>query len=132
MADWIGVDMTESTDAVYCRSLPSPFEHGAVIPPSDAGHILAALGPVVYALRSRDGYIKIGHTSNLAARRRHYSSKPSDLFGFRRGTEQDERDIHETLRPFRARGHEYYHWTPEVLAVVNDMREELGLSPLAA
>lgn len=124
-------DTAAPTQAVY-DGLTSPFVQGEVIQPAYAGHILAALGPVVYALRSKDGHIKIGHTSNLAARRRHYSSKPDDLFAFRRGTEADEQAIHEQLRPFVARGREYYRWTPEVLAVVNDMRTDLGLDPLSA
>lgn len=90
---------------------------------------LLALGRVVYAVRLSDGVIKIGCTSNLDGRVRTLVSLSGggELLAFRPGTEDDEQDIHAELKPHRARAHEYYHPTPAVIAVVNDMRRELGL-----
>lgn len=98
---------------------------------NDRGRAIDALvqgRQVVYAFRLADGTIKIGCTSNLRARRNHYVG--SDILGFMFGDYEDEQAIHVELVQHRARGHEYYHPTPEVLAVVNDMRDTFGLHRL--
>ena len=84
--------------------------------------------PVVYAIRLVDGVVKIGCTRNLPKRRAFYPG--GEIIGFRFGDEDAERAVHARLRSSVARGREYYHLTPEVLAVVNEMREDFGLSPL--
>ena len=84
--------------------------------------------PVVYAVRMADGIIKIGCSRNLAQRRRSIGPE-SEVLGFRFGDEADEAEIHERLAPHRARAIEYYHPTPEVLAVVNGLRSD-GAIPL--
>lgn len=123
--------MTETTRIYDDERAPQYAPLGSV-PNWSPAAILEALGPVVYAIRTKDQLIKIGFTGNLAARRRHLSTRREDMLGFFRGTLEDEQAIHAQLVPFRARGREYYHPTPEVLAVVNDMRADIGLSPIAA
>jgi hypothetical protein len=95
---------------------------------TQAIHAMTGGEPVVYALRLLDGIIKIGCTRDLPKRRTAYDR--SEILAFRFGDEQDEQAIHATLIPHRARGREYYHPTPEVLAVVNDMRSDFNLPPL--
>jgi hypothetical protein len=85
---------------------------------------------VVYAMRMPDGAIKIGCTSNLA--NRSYCLH-GEILGFRFGGFDEERVILAHLRPHRVRGYEYFRPdAPEVLEVVNEMREPFGLPPLAA
>lgn len=84
---------------------------------------------VVYAVQQSDGVIKIGCTSNLAQRR---SYLDGELLAFRFGDFDAERGVHQTLRSSVAHGDEYYHPTPEVLAVVNEWREAFGLPALGA
>lgn len=91
---------------------------------------LIALGQVVYAARTQDGCVKIGCTSNLYQRLAQLGA--DDLLGFTQGNFDDEAKIHAGLVDHRARGHEYYHPTPEVLAVVNEMRERFNLPHVAA
>lgn len=89
---------------------------------------LTALGEVVYAIRC-DDVIKVGHTTNLGARC--YKLGSDDILGFMPGTLDDEQALHQRLAPHLARGREWYHPAPEVLAVVNDMRAVIGLEPVA-
>lgn len=96
---------------------------------------LRNLGPVVYALRLDDDIIKIGYTTDLVDRertvRRQGNSTTSELLAVMLGTYNDEQALHARLEPFRAHGIEYYHPTPEVLAVVNEMRASIGMTALA-
>lgn len=84
---------------------------------------------MVYACRLVDGIIKIGCTGDLASRLRTVGSG-AELLGFMPGDFADERAIHQTLTAHRARGREYYHPTPAVLAVVNEMRDRFDLPHL--
>lgn len=90
---------------------------------------------VIYGVRTFDGLVKIGHTTNLRRRMGAYGVTRSTL---RRilfvmpGTREDEQCIHSWMRPYLARGAEYYHATPEVIEFVNDIRSDFGVSPLAA
>lgn len=85
--------------------------------------------PVVYALRLSDGVIKIGCSEHLELRRKNVEAG-AQILAFRPGTLDDEKAIHATLVPHRARGFEFYHPTPEVIDVVNEMREHFNLPPL--
>lgn len=93
--------------------------------------LLAALGPVVYAIRTRDNLVKIGFTSNLAHRYAQIGSM-ANILGWKSGTLNDESAIHRHLAPHAVRGREYYAPHPDVLAVVNEMREALGLEDVAS
>lgn len=95
-------------------------------------HITAAMPSVVYAVQFRDGTIKIGCTTQLADRHRHFRGKGGVIVGFCVGDMDDEREIHLRLRPHLAHGREYYNPTPQVLEVVNDMRDEFNLPHIAA
>lgn len=84
---------------------------------------------VVYAMRLPDGVIKIGCCKDLA--RRAYGLH-GEILGFRFGDFAEEKAIHANLVEHRARGHEYYHPTPAVMAVVNELRDEFNLPHIAA
>ena len=86
---------------------------------------------MVYAMRLPGGIIKIGCSAQLAKRRRSVHPE-AEILGFIAGDQDDEQRIHELLVAYRARGHEYYHPTPQVLAVVNEMRDEWNLPHLVA
>ena len=88
-----------------------------------------APGQVLYAIELPDGVIKIGCTRNLYYRRR-MVGRGAEILGFIPGDLDDEKAIHAELKPHRARGHEYYRRTPEVLAVVNRMRDAYNLPHL--
>lgn len=90
---------------------------------------LGKLGAVVYAMRVTDGVIKIGHTSRPGKRRNEIAG---EILAFRFGSRVDEQLIHASLKAHRHHGYEWYYPTPEVMAVVNDMRADLGMEPLAA
>lgn len=86
---------------------------------------------VIYAIRLRDGVIKIGCTARLD-RRRAWFGPDAEVVGFIPGDFDDERAIHDSLAPHVERGREYYRPEPPVLAVVNQMRDRFNLPHLAA
>lgn len=88
--------------------------------------------PAVYAARFPESVIKIGYTSNLVKRLASFDTKGAELIGFKVGTYEEEQAIHASLKPHVVRGREWYRPHPEVLAVVNQMRKNFGLEPLAA
>jgi hypothetical protein len=92
---------------------------------------LHLIGPVVYAIRTKDGLIKIGWTSDLYNRVRGFGGTGS-ILAWMPGTLDDEQALHRGLATHVARGREYYNPTAEVLSEVNAMRETLGLDPIAA
>lgn len=89
------------------------------------------LGSVLYAFRLDGDIIKIGHTSDLDNRRSKLGAKWSDLLAIRPGTRAEEERLHRSL-PDRHRAHsvEYYHPTPEIIALLNLWRHDLGLPPI--
>lgn len=95
--------------------------------PVPARTLLNSLGSVLYAVRLPDGLIKIGYTTNL--NNRLLKLKSQKLLAFRFGDRADETAVHQSLSSHCARGREYYHPAPDVLAVVNRWRVDLGLPP---
>jgi hypothetical protein len=95
----------------------------------DRGQILNALGSVVYAVRLPGPVIKIGCSSHLGQRM--LALGAIEILAFKPGEYADEQAIHSTLVAHRHHGREYYHPTPEVMDVVNEMREDLGLAPVS-
>lgn len=93
--------------------------------------IARAMGPVVYAATSRDGLVKIGFTTNLARRLLPFGGWKS-LLAALPGTYDEEQQIHASLAAHVARGREYYHRHPDVLAIVNEMRARMGADALVA
>lgn len=94
------------------------------------GPLLSALGSVVYAIRTRDGLIKIGFTADLGQR---YSAlgRMGNILGWAPGTRADEAAIHRSFHGLAVQGREYYPDHPRVLSLVNEMRRDLGQEPLA-
>jgi len=87
--------------------------------------------PVVYAFRTRDGLIKIGHTKDIAQRAGSLGGGLRSLLALKPGTYADEQEIHRSLKGRAARGREYYPADdPAVLAVVNEMRAAMGFEPI--
>ncbi len=89
--------------------------------------ICRELGPVVYFIRTKDGLVKIGHTSNLANRKRNFGSGWHHILVVMRGSAEDEKYLHETFRPLLARGREYYRPEPPLLHHINLIRRRLGV-----
>lgn len=94
------------------------------------GELFDTLGPVVYAVRSKDDLIKIGYTNNLARRARQVGFGFASILAWQSGGAQEEAAIHRRLRGNAARGREWYPWSEPVLEVVNEMRAALGVAPL--
>ena len=103
--------------------------NGAIPTRKAAVQAISDMGPVVYALQQGDT-IKIGWTSNLS--QRIHSLGAWRLIGFKLdGTRAVEGEIHRSLDGHAIKGREWYpHDDPSVVAVVNEMRAEVGLSPL--
>ena len=92
-------------------------------------HALQQGRSMLYAMRTPDGLIKIGITTDLVQRRMNIRG---EILGFRFGDLADELTIHHSLSTHVHHGREWYNATPEVLAVVNEMRAEFNLEPIAA
>lgn len=104
-------------------------------PNANRSEVAAQAGEMLYAVLTTDKLIKIGYTSNLFERKRGYGD--AKILAFMPGNYQDEQAIHRALVEDRARGHEYYRSTDEVLEVVNAMRDyckqpRLKRKPIAA
>jgi hypothetical protein len=114
--DWGGprTDITSSFNIDHHADIP--FTRSAA---------LKAVGEVVYANLMADGTVKIGWTRDLYHRLRCFPPG-SRLLAFRVGDHQDELDIHHGLKAHVARGREYYHPLPEVVALINEWRKALG------
>ena len=108
------------------------FTGGVPIPRSDAFDALSSLGEVLYAVRTPDGLVKIGHTRNMRNRMHTVVLGETEVLAFKFGTRADEMAIHRQLSAHVAHGREWYHPTPEVMALVNSWREALGRESLAA
>jgi len=84
---------------------------------------------VIYAAWVPGGLVKIGCTSDLYQR---LNQLRGELIGFRFGGFAEEADVHRSLKPHVAEGREWYHPTPAVIAFANELREGLGMEPIAA
>jgi hypothetical protein len=93
--------------------------------------IARQLGDCVYFIRTRDELIKIGWTSNIGIRRRYFGSWDCVL-AIKRGTREDERALHQQFAQALARGREYFHPVDELTDHINEIRAQLGVSPIAA
>lgn len=106
---------------------PSAFVDGRVR--ESLTSLSRELGPVVYVIRTDDGLVKIGHTTDLASRKRAYGSGWDRILLVQRGTVEDEAALHERFAEHVARGREYFHPAPALLAFVNESRALLGVGP---
>lgn len=110
-------------------ALPA-FRNETSISREPASPALTSLGQVVYAVRTKDGLVKVGFTVDLARRARQVGYGMKSILGWRQGTREDEVAAHALLRSALARGKETYTPTPAVLAFVNGMRSDLGVRPI--
>lgn len=90
----------------------------------------AVAGSLIYAVRTRDGLIKIGVTTNFMVRSQGIIGGVDEVLAFKAGTRDDEQAIHRSLAGHTSHGREYYYPTRAVLKVVNEMRGALGLDPV--
>ena len=92
---------------------------------------LSAFGPVIYAVKVKGGLVKIGYTSNVRNRVQSLGlGKKALLAMLLNGTFEEERAIHARLQGHAVKGREWYSATdPDVVAIVNEMRAEMGLEP---
>lgn len=96
---------------------------------NEALRVLNQLGATIYACRVADDLIKIGHSADLASRRK---ALKGTLLAVMFGSRDDEQAIHARLIDHRHHGREWYYPTPGVMTVVNEMRASLGMEPVAA
>jgi hypothetical protein len=100
--------------------------------PQSVPALARAVGDVVYFIRCADGLIKIGWTRTIARRRTELTSGWANLLAIKPGTFADEQALHHALRAHIAHGREYYHPTPEIMGLINEIRGTYGLSLIAA
>ncbi len=84
---------------------------------------------IVYFIQSRtSGHIKIGYTTDLAARFARMQAHSGDVLELRihgAGTRQDERAMLDLFKSARVHG-EWHKPIPELLAAIDHLRAELG------
>ena len=85
---------------------------------------------LIYAIRLPDGIIKIGHTRDLTARRRHFNSDFDAILAIKPAPYEEEQAVHVQLKASVAKGAEYYYPTPEVMDYINGLRAALGAEPI--
>lgn len=85
--------------------------------------------PMVYAARVAGGIIKIGCSVDIYTR---MSQIKGEILAFKFGDYDDERAIHATLQADLHHGREWFNPSPEVMTVINDMRDGYGLPHVAA
>lgn len=90
------------------------------------------IGACVYFIRCEDGTIKIGHTTNIAARKRKFGSGWEHILAIVPGTIDDEHALHGRFAEHLAHGQEYFHPVPELIEHINEIRERMGVEPIAA
>lgn len=88
------------------------------------------MGQCVYFVRTDDDLIKIGFTTKFHVRRLGLGVSWENLLLVRRATFAVEQELHQRFAQHVARGREYYHPAPEIIDLINDEREAMGLSLL--
>lgn len=90
---------------------------------------LNALGSVVYFIRFGT-YVKIGYTAHLQARLKSLGRSVSDVLAVMPGGFAEEQELHQRFTKARVIN-ELFDPTPEVLALINELRAKAGV-PLIA
>lgn len=88
------------------------------------------LGPCVYFIRCDDGLIKIGFTTQIHIRRACYGSGWERVLAVMPGSLAHEKACHALHAAHLAKGREYFHPAPDLLAHINEIREHLNIPPL--
>jgi hypothetical protein len=92
--------------------------------------LLDALPPCVYYARVPDGVIKIGHSSRLGVRRQQLRGEL--LAVIPHATRDDERAEHAMFKQHLVRGREWFAPADEIYDRINELRQRLGVDPIAA
>jgi hypothetical protein len=96
----------------------------------------AEMGDVVYYVRRRDGLIKIGHSASLLRRMQSLNVRQKDILALEPGGSAREGQMHLKFAACNVRGPnlgvEHFTLTPELLAHINSIREQMGTFPVAA
>lgn len=102
---------------------------GPIIPKPRRDTATAAardIGQCVYAVRVKPDLIKIGCTTNLHQRIRTFGATWSDVLLALSADFEYEAALHRRFAQHVARGREFYHPAPEIMAWINTERECLG------
>ncbi|NKV08577.1 hypothetical protein GS892_25035 [Rhodococcus hoagii] len=86
----------------------------------------------MYFIRSNDDLVKIGHTTNIAKRKSAFSVGWGSILAIVPGTYEDEQNLHRRFAEHRARGAEWYHPASTIIDHINEIRQRLDISPIAA
>lgn len=92
----------------------------------------AQLGPVVYFIRTYDGLVKIGYTTNFKRRRKELTYPWENVLAVIPGSFAHEHALHEMYRASLVRGRETFELTPDLLAHINEIRESCGVHAIAS
>lgn len=96
--------------------------------PERKTQIAAELGPCVYFIRSGD-CIKIGHTGNIAKRRRELHAEWDDVLAVYPGTYDDEQKLLAQFVEHLDHGYEWFRPAQPILDHINTVRAGFGLPP---
>lgn len=91
------------------------------------------VGNVLYALRFKDGTIKLGCTGRIDSRLAHFyhiDGCTPEVLAIKPGSFEDEQAVHGLLVDHLDHGREWYRPDPEVWAVINGWRTDVGMEPL--
>jgi hypothetical protein len=121
--------VTDDRSGGYATTAMWQHAGEVTLPRKTAVHAVQQGQRVIYAMRLPDGIIKIGCCSDLANRASQLHGK---ILGFRPGDLAEELEVHRSLRRHVARGREFYHPRPEVIAFVNELRDLFDLPHIAA
>lgn len=96
------------------------------------GILARSLPPVVYFMRTRDDLIKIGYTTDLSQRKRHFGSGWDHVLAVKPGNREDEKELHRRFAQHLARGEEYFRPARPIIDYINTLRLALGVKPIPA
>lgn len=129
LAHWLGVDVSHSIGAPTASGradTASAFDDGAPFDRISKRKAQNLLGEVLYAALLPDGLVKIGWTKHLS-NRLYRLGHGTTLLAFSRGDYADEQEVHDALATSVHHGREYYSPTDQVVGLINEWREPLGL-----
>lgn len=122
--------IVDKTDMKRCYSRTKVINPVADRKPDTYASLSREIGSCVYYIRCTDGLIKIGHTTDLADRKRAFGKGWQHVLAVTPGSFEEEHAMHVRFRPALARGREYFRPVQDLLAHINEIRGRLGVPPL--